>query len=151
REGDEPLPDEPVRVGILWSHVSAQTTPTVRELVTTLVDVVSSLGYDVEIRAPQRSSGVLHPGVQAAHCVRYQGAWREVGVVGEVHPDILDAHQIEASDRPAYGEIRLEDVAFEQVHRTLELPRFPASSRDLSLELDVSTPACTALDALVAA
>jgi phenylalanyl-tRNA synthetase beta chain len=72
-----------------------------------------------------------------------------VGVLGELHPDVVDA--LELSGAVVYAELevgellRVRTLGAPQVR---PLPRFPASSRDLAIVVDESTQAGSVMAAL---
>lgn len=78
----------------------------------------------------------FHPGRTAA--VTANGA--EIGVIGEIHPDVLSAFEI---DTPCYlAEIDLKAL-FENVDDNIKfkaLPKFPAAERDIAVVVDKSVP-----------
>ncbi len=88
--------------------------------------VLSALGDD----AP----GALHP--RRAAKVAIDG--RDVGFVGEVHPDVVDAHGLNA--RPQVALLDLTELAALAATRNdpqaVQPPRFPAVTRDVALQLD---------------
>lgn len=76
----------------------------------------------------------FHPGRQME--LLYQG--REVGIFGEVHPQVLRNWKIPGR---VYGaELRFEELLalFRQVPRFEPLPRFPAVDRDLAVVVDLN-------------
>jgi phenylalanyl-tRNA synthetase beta chain len=108
----------------------------VETLVHTLVGALPEFVVDAQLdeRAP-----ALHPRRRAS--VRLAGA--TLGVVGELHPEVVDDFGLDG--RPLYAELDL--VALEQaavrlgVTQAGELPRFPATTRDLALLLSDEHPA----------
>lgn len=79
----------------------------------------------------------LHPGRTAVVNINGQ----EVGVIGEVHPDVTENYQI--SQRVSVFELRLDIVfaATNLVHKYQQLPKYPAIARDLALVLPEAVPA----------
>jgi phenylalanyl-tRNA synthetase beta chain len=70
---------------------------------------------------------------------------RVIGSAGEIAPAVADAHQLPARDRVFVAEIDL-DRAVEWTTRAGQvraqaLPRFPSSSRDISIVVDATLPA----------
>jgi phenylalanyl-tRNA synthetase beta chain len=85
----------------------------------------------IEDAGLEGEAAYLHPKRRAR--VRLAGV--DVGVLGELHPDVLEAHGLEG--RPVYASI---DVALLLAaggaagpRRAQPLPRFPASTRDLAV------------------
>lgn len=81
----------------------------------------------------------LHPRRSAR--IRLGG--KPVGVLGELHPDVLDA--LELSGPVVYAEIDVADLfarsATDLAPQVRALPRFPASSRDLAIVVDEASEA----------
>jgi phenylalanyl-tRNA synthetase beta chain len=93
---------------------------------------------DVEL---SRERPFLHP----RRAARVLLGGRAVGVLGELHPDVAD--DLELSGAVVYAELDVSSVlevsrgdAAPQVRPT---PRFPASTRDLAIEIDEGTEAGT--------
>jgi len=80
----------------------------------------------------------LHPGAQA-ELVLASGT--VVGRFGRVHPDVLGRWDLPRAIEVAYGELWVEAVPAAVVPMFRALPRFPATSRDLSLDVAVAVPA----------
>jgi phenylalanyl-tRNA synthetase beta chain len=100
-----------------------------RRAVSALLDALARIGLRGHVTPPQTSVAYLHPGIQAQiFCGDHQ-----VGVAGQVHPDLVGTWELGAEI--GYGEIwvdrlpPLSAVAFEAV------PRFPATTRDVSIDL----------------
>lgn len=91
-----------------------------------------------------RSVAWLHPGVQ----VRLRVGDRDVGVAGEVHPDVIAAWDLPAGARVVYGEVDVQALPATEVALAREIARFPVTSRDLSLEIPVTLPASAVVAAL---
>ncbi len=108
----------------------------VEALVHTLVGVLPELVVDTELdqRAP-----ALHPRRRAS--VRVAG--ETLGVVGELHPEVVDDFGLDG--RPLYAELDMQALERASVRvgvtQAGELPRFPATTRDLALLLADEHPA----------
>lgn len=89
----------------------------------------------------------LHPGVRGR--VAIDG--RIVGSFGAVHPHVLDAWELPESTAVIYGELAVDALPAPTPVAFAALPRFPATSRDLSLDLAVELPAAEVVAALEAA
>ncbi len=95
----------------------------------------------VGIRAALESDDqpLFHPG----RCARVTaGGAAEVGVIGELHPDIREAFDL-GPDPVVYFEVRLDDLleAGPDGGRFQSLSRFPAANRDLALVVPADVPA----------
>lgn len=84
---------------------------------------------------------MLHPG--RAALVKAKGV--EIGYLGEIHPDVLANYDLE--ERVSVFELNFETIAslVNNERRYRELPKFPASTRDIALLVDrgISTQAIT--------
>jgi phenylalanyl-tRNA synthetase beta chain len=93
-----------------------------------------------------RRHAFLHP--RRAARVLVHG--REVGLLGELHPDVRDAHEL--SGTVVYGELDVAAVLAaapsDRAMQVRSLPRFPSSTRDLSLLVAQETSAGFVANAL---
>lgn len=78
----------------------------------------------------------LHPGVQASLAL---DGGAELGVVGQLHPDL--AKKLDLDGAVFVLELDLGVLGQPRTAQFVELPRFPASSRDLSFFIDASVSA----------
>lgn len=145
-EIDPWLPREPLRAGVIRSRRGQSKLGEVaRALTRDLLACLARLGLHAEVRqhldAQQRPW--LHPGIQATLWVSCQ----QVGVVGELHPDVLRARDLSELEL-AYGELWIEALSAIPIVQFQESARFPATSRDLSLDLDAHVAAQDAVAAL---
>ena len=88
-----------------------------------------------------------HPMFHPGRCARVTagagaGGAAEVGVIGELHPDIRDAFDL-GTDPVVYFEVRVDDLleAGPDGGRFQSLSRFPAANRDLALVVPSDVPA----------
>ncbi len=140
---DAVLPRERTIAGaLLFAGPRALAEP--RSITGAAAQALARLGHRVELAAPARRVGHLHPGVQVALLV--DGA--VVGEAGEIHPDVIAAWSLPEGTRAYYAEIDVEAVPPRAVARCRDLPRFPATTRDLSLEIPISLPAARVVEAL---
>jgi phenylalanyl-tRNA synthetase beta chain len=97
----------------------------------------ASLRLPVDFLPARNEDGFLHPGVAAS--IVLSGTDQVVGVVGEVHPESRDKAGIE---KPAFAfEINLGQLPPAPLATFEPLPRYPASSRDVSFFVDDYVPA----------
>jgi phenylalanyl-tRNA synthetase beta chain len=134
---DAHLPEEPHRVGVIRGRRGASRAESMqsRALVGELLAGLESLDLWAFAR-PAPSVDWLHPGVQV-------GLWvgpRQVGIVGEVHPDLARGRGLDELEL-AYGELWIDELIHDRRLHYREVARFPASARDLSLDLAVAVPA----------
>jgi phenylalanyl-tRNA synthetase beta chain len=148
REIDATLPSEHLRAGIVIGS-RRDDAGSAAETVRSLLHVLRRLGHDARTAAVKESDRVsyLHPGGQASFIVS-NGDEPDtvVGMVGEIHPDLHDAWDLPEGLRAYYGELRLDEVDGPRIGRYAEIPRFPATSRDLSLDLAQSVAAATVIE-----
>ena len=130
-EGQE-LPDELPRVALGMYGAGADFF-TLKGVVEALFEKLGIRDADVE---PIHDCPFLHPGRAAKLLV----GGKELGFIGEVHPDVLENYGIE--DRAYVGELDF-DALEEAANLTrvyTRLPRFPASTRDLAFVCPKSIP-----------
>jgi len=144
------LPEEREQAAILLHGGEAEDG---RSAVGVLVHALERLGYEVRVETLAEPSRILylHPGVQAAISIVDGDTSVRVGHVGELHPDI--ARERDLGDRAGIyvGVIEVGALPALPVPIAHERPRFPATSRDLSLEIPTTFAAVKVVDALVAA
>jgi phenylalanyl-tRNA synthetase beta chain len=68
-----------------------------------------------------------------------------------VHPEIVDAWDLPQGTAVFYGELAVDALPVPEPVPFAALPRFPATSRDLSLDLAIEIPAAHVVAALEAA
>ncbi len=155
-EVDARLPREPRRVGILLSPGVRPGEPEARAhdaraMAGILLDVLARLGHRGSLRPCDDEAGPvpwLHPGVQARVALQREEGRVFVGHFGEIHPALLRAWQLPDTVRAVYGELDVEALPDLRPAAYRELPRFPATARDLSLEISITLPAALVVDAL---
>ena len=102
----------------------------------TLAAALDRLGIATSLAS--HDDPMFHPG----RCARVAAGATDVGVIGELHPDIREAFDL-GSDPVVYFEVRLDDLleAGPDGGRFQSLSRFPAANRDLALVVPVDVPA----------
>jgi phenylalanyl-tRNA synthetase beta chain len=88
-------------------------------------------------------AGVEHPGRTAEVLVASpDGSWLPVGVVTELDPRVVEAFEARAT-RVAYAELRLAPIlaAAPMRRRAVDIPRLPATERDVAVVVPAETPA----------
>jgi len=153
---DGRLPQEIPRAGVLLYDGRSERGEAVasagaaRELAGILLQVLGRLGLEAEIlpRDAGSSASYLHPGVQVRLMVAAEDGVREAGVAGELHPDLIAKWDLPSGTRAHYGEIHIDLLPPLRVAKFSPLPRFPATSRDVSLEVPQSLPSSVVIDAL---
>ena len=141
---DRELPTERRRAAVLLGGRDARGDG--REVAGLLLDALARAGYSADLAAasPERRVPWLHPGAQAL--VAVDG--HTVGRFGEIHPDLLERFGVPAGSRAAYGELDVDALPAASAHAYTEVPRFPSTARDLSLEIPTDLPAADVVDAL---
>lgn len=126
------LPREPLRAAAIRARRGLSKQGEVaRALSHDLLASLARVGLHAELRTATRARAWLHPGIQASVWV----GDTEVGLLGELHPDVLADRDLSDSE-VAYGELWIEAMPPVPFVRFQESPRFPATNRDLSLDLD---------------
>lgn len=124
----------------LQGAAHAQRDASVQVLVRESLRFLRGMGLAPELLPFEAEDGelypFLHPGLAAKIAVRKDpdASPAIIGCLGQVHPDLLRHYDLELADRCAYAEIELARLLpFGATPKASPLPRFPASSRDLSL------------------
>jgi len=81
---------------------------------------------------PDENTGIYHPG----RCAKIMIEGKELGVIGEIHPDI--SKNFEAPKRTYVGEIDI-DLLYELTNLSISyksLPKYPEMERDLAIVVD---------------
>jgi len=123
-----------------------------RALVKTAVDALIRAGCTARANVPHHLDPHLHPGVQAQlEVCDERGDWRIVGGVGELHPEICRAWDLPDSGEIFCATLDMHEVPSGHHGRHAPLPRFPSTSRDVSIELPATVAACEVITVLVEA
>lgn len=122
-------PDEPLRLGVVRTGLSGPEGGRVGfiELKGALERALDTL-VPVEVSYERAAATLLHPG----RCAQVLVCGQPVGYLGELHPSVVEAFDLEG--RAVGLEIELELVlAIDVPRRARPLPRFPAVNRDLGV------------------
>ena len=135
----EVLPNEPHRLGVGMYGDNDVDFYDIKGIVEGLMDRLGAI--DVEFERPEENTifdevSAFHPGRVAV--VKVSG--EEVGIFGELHPDVLENYSI--GKRAYVGKINITELMEKcEPQKTYKpLPKFPATTRDLSLICDDSIP-----------
>ena len=135
----EVLPNEPHRLGVGMYGDNDVDFYDIKGIVEGLMDRLGAI--DVEFERPEENTifdevSAFHPGRVAV--VKVSG--EEVGIFGELHPDVLENYSI--GKRAYVGKIDITELMEKcEPQKTYKpLPKFPATTRDLSLICDDSIP-----------
>ncbi|MGN1114590.1 MAG: phenylalanine--tRNA ligase subunit beta [Oscillospiraceae bacterium] len=136
---NEVLPVEPHRLGFGMYGTGEVDFYTIKGVVEGLMDRLGA--EDVEYERPENDSifreiSAFHPGRAAV--VKVDG--EEVGIFGELHPTVLENYSI--GTRAYVGKINVTELMDKcNLQKTYKpLPKFPATTRDLSLICDDEIP-----------
>ena len=137
----EVLPTEPVRLGIGFYDTETKADfYTLKGMVEGLMDTVGA--ENVEYERPDENCefaevSAFHPG----RCAVVKVDGKQIGIFGELHPKVMENYGIEARtyvakiNIPELMELSCETKTYKP------LPKFPASTRDLSVVCDEEIPA----------
>ena len=154
---DAQLPDEPTYAAVLCGAAAAaddldRAAVDPRRIGAALLHALARTGVRAAVRVaePPRSQPAswLHPGAQA-ELVLPSGV--VVGRFGRVHPRVLAQWDLPRGTEVAYGELAIARVPDLAVPRFAGVPRFPRSSRDVSLDVSLDVPIERIIGALAAA
>jgi phenylalanyl-tRNA synthetase beta chain len=141
------LPDEPLCVAALATQAErtlwGEAPPIFFELKGTLERLCADLGYALEARAGG-DEPYLHPGAAAELVV----AGQRLGVLGELHPEVAAAFEIDVPC--AVFELELEGLisAPPPKRRYSEISRQPLVRRDVAVLLESAQPSGEIADAI---
>jgi phenylalanyl-tRNA synthetase beta chain len=96
--------------------------------------------------SPETGEPVFHPGRTA----RARVAGRLEAIVGELHPDVVDAWELRTTHRVILAEVALDGLAGGRLapERAPAVGRFPEVDRELAIVVAETTPAATVEDLL---
>jgi phenylalanyl-tRNA synthetase beta chain len=151
----EPLPEEPLELAVALAGPRVEHVGETGHfdfydgkgvLVSILEAAFGLAPQTVADEALGEDAPYLHPRRRA----RVRAGGRDVGVLGEVHPDIGDALDLDV--RVVFGALDvnalLDAVAEQGVPQAAPLPRFPAVLRDLAVLVPEATEAAAVADVL---
>lgn len=148
---DRRLPDEPLRAGVLLVAARGDEGDggepvDGRAMAGILLDALAAFGLHAQLAPAPEPPALphLHPGVRAWLRVDE----RVVGSFGAVHPELLDAWDLPDGLAVVYGELAVDALPEPEAVSVSALPRFPATSRDVSLDLALEVPAADVVAAL---
>lgn len=146
---DAELPLEQTWASVLCGGSSSADAATLaRRVGGALIQTLRRTGATVAITNAATTAGWLHPGAQAEITL---ADGTVVGRFGVVHPEVLARWQLPRGAAAAYGELALDRLARIEMPKLRLLPRFPGSSRDVSLDVAASVSAATVITALAQA
>jgi phenylalanyl-tRNA synthetase beta chain len=128
--------------------VAAGAGVTGRELTRLALDGLELAGAPARLQplADDERASWLHPRIQVAVVATVDGAEVRVGVVGELHP--FAARAFELDTRVYVAALDLDRLGAPRPPKCRALPRFPSTTRDLSLEIDDGVHAATIVEVL---
>lgn len=93
--------------------------------------LLDTLGIDKVSFVPNKKDGIFHPG----RCTSILVNGEEVGILGEVHPQVLENYAIK--ERTYVMELSLDGFAgtIANVKSYKELPKYPSSNRDIAFTI----------------
>ena len=137
---DGKLPNEPVRLCIgMYDADGSVDFYTLKGIVEELLDTLSITAYDVELGSADCAFDeytAFHPGRVAV--IKKNNV--EFGILGELHPAVQENYDI--GTRTYIAKLNIpEMMSLADAEKTYKpLPKFPATTRDLSLVCDDKTP-----------
>lgn len=130
--GEEELPDEnqQVTIGMYGKDVDFYT---LKGVVETLLKRLHIEDWDI---CPERENPTFHPG----RCAVVSKGGRMLGVLGEVHPEVQENYSIGMKVYLAKFDVASLYAVAGRTAGYRPLPKFPATTRDLSLICDRDLP-----------
>ncbi|HEY4027311.1 MAG TPA: phenylalanine--tRNA ligase subunit beta [Candidatus Dormibacteraeota bacterium] len=146
RRADEPQgqPEEPARLaaartGLNGPEAGRRAFLELKGALERALDALAPVGVEYE----RDQATLFHPG----RCARVLVCGRAVGHLGELHPTVVEAFDLEG--RAVALELDLEPIlAFDLPRRARPVPRFPAVNRDLGVVVAEDVPAGELLRAI---
>ncbi|MBK9070182.1 MAG: phenylalanine--tRNA ligase subunit beta [Myxococcales bacterium] len=114
-----------------------------------VVERLAALFEVTPIFTPVRDVAYLHPGASATVSIAIDGATRVWGLLGELHPDARGRADIDGAAFVLH--LDLSGLLLKPVAQFRPIPRFPATSRDMSLLVAESLAAADMRAVLAAA
>lgn len=154
RELDASIPAQPRHGAVVLTGAAVQKQPGVAARPADWADAIDAAKLIARmVSAPlsvrQGSHPAFHPGRTAILQVVRDGVSHDVGVAGELHPDVVaDSH---LHGRVAAAELNL-DLLIELADRepsVTQLVSYPAATQDLTLLVNAEIPAQHVLDAVI--
>ena len=109
-----------------------------------IVELLRVLGIEDVLFTPESEYGVYHPG----RCARISIGDEELGIMGEVHPDVSDRFEIGTR---CYCAEFMFDAVMRHAHTEASyspLPKYPSTSRDIALLVE-ETQSVGEMEALI--
>jgi phenylalanyl-tRNA synthetase beta chain len=137
------MPDEPLQLcAVLAGHKDGWLRPgaevdfyDAKGAVLTVLEAIYGSSESFEFR-PHPGATPLHPGISAGI---FDKSGAEIGSVGEVHPHVRKAYDLDAR---VFGfELDLGSMAVPADAQMVGIPRYPAVTRDISMFLETAIPA----------
>lgn len=132
-KGEEELPYESFGLS-LGAYGPGESFGTIKGMVETLLQ---TLGIRNVYFVAEKEYGIFHPGRCArVGAVSAQGEEIELGILGEVHPDVAESFGMDG--RVYAAELmmaQLEELSDRTVHYS-QPPRYPAMTRDIAMIVD---------------
>jgi phenylalanyl-tRNA synthetase beta chain len=135
RQPQEPTRLAAVRTGLADADASRVAFLALKGALERAVDTLAPLDA-IGLEYQQAQAPMFHPG----RCARVVVDGHPLGHVGEMHPSVLQAVDLEV--RAVALEVDLEPLlAVDGMRQARPLPRFPAVNRDLGVVVPLSVPA----------
>lgn len=147
--GQEKLPSEILKLGVAvsgQSDINWKVSPVEWDFFY-LKGVVEDLFQQLGIRNARFEAGTA-PGFHPGRTAVISCGEEEVGILGEVHPQVLENFDIR--NRVIFTELELEKLYNHATLRVMteSIGRFPAIERDLAVLLPIEVPASKAVDTM---
>lgn len=149
-QGSGPLPAEPRKLGIgmagLVTSASWQDTAPARTGFFELKGVVEGLLRGLQLQDAGLEP-IAHPSFAPGRSARLSLGGREVGILGEIHPDVRKAFDLPAGTI-CVAELDLDGLLsrVSLTYRVSPVPRFPPALQDIALVVDEEVPAAQVLE-----
>ncbi|MEG1448620.1 MAG: phenylalanine--tRNA ligase subunit beta, partial [Oscillospiraceae bacterium] len=106
---------------------------TLKGVVETILERVGVSDYDVDAVSDEAA---FHPG----RCAKVSEGGKYIGILGEVHPYVVENYEIDCKCYVASIDIEALFALWDTEKQYKQLPKYPATTRDIALLCDESLP-----------
>ena len=136
----EELPNENQKI-LIGCYGAGTDYYELKGIVETLLEALKVYNCDV---IPESGNPVFHPG----RCAKLVIDGKALGIIGEVHPTVLENYEIGVKAYIAELDEALLFTSRETDVKYKTLPKFPATSRDIAILCDEALPVLTLYNAI---
>lgn len=149
------LPDEPELVAGLWSGPRRPPVWDEKDVPCDFYDAKGAIetlaqGLKLEDLRFERLAPDKAPMLRPGHAACITASGRAIGRLGEVHPEVRKAYDLKQTAFVFELDLAAVEALVSAIRFRMQIPRFPAVSRDITLIVDANLDAQAVLDAIAA-